>query len=275
MAQNMRWNLFLNEIILFLIVQVLGLYVGYKIFLAKEIVALSAGSSIFTFLTSFAISTIALVLVIKYFKPSLMFKALFAFLIFVGSQTVFGVFIPGIMGIVLAASLVALRFYRPTVLTQNIALIIAIAGISATLGLLFPLEAVLVILAVLSVYDVVAVYRTKHMITLFEGLLKSGTPFALVIPDKNVSVHQDIKNAQPGTGKFLMLGTGDLAFPIIFAVSALSIGLINSAAIIVGALFGMLSIHLILAKRGSGAIPALPPIIFASLIAFIISLYIF
>ena len=142
MPDDFRWNLLLNELFLFSIVQMLGLYVGYKLFLAKEIIALSPGSSITTFLISFTISTIALVAVIKYFKPRGLFKLLFAFLIFVGSETVFGVFIPyGYFGAALAAILVALRFYHPTILTQNLALIIAIAGISANLGLLFPLSA--------------------------------------------------------------------------------------------------------------------------------------
>jgi len=276
MARDYRWGLFLNEISLFFLVQALGLYVGYKLFLTEQIIALGASSSIITFLTSFTISTIALVLVIKYFKPSGLFKLLFAFLIFVGAETVFGVFIPvGYLGVALAAILVALRFYHPTVLTQNLALIIAIAGISANLGLLFPLSAVLVILAILSVYDVIAVYQTKHMLTLFKGLLDSGTPFAIIVPDKNISVHESIANAKPGTGKFLMLGTGDLAFPIIFAVSALPMGIAHSLAILAGSLVGMLSVHIILTQKKTGAIPALPPIIFASLIAFIISLYLF
>lgn len=275
MAQDMRWSLFLNEIFLFLLVQLLGLYVGYKLFLAKEIVALGTSSSLFTFFTAFAISTVLLILVIKYFRPRLLFKLLFAFLIFVGADTVFGVFLPSLIGSFLALILVGVRFYSPTILSQNAAMIIAISGISATLGLLFPLEAVLVILAVLSIYDVIAVYRTKHMITLFKGLLESGTPFAIIVPDKGASVRADVATAQPGTGKFLMLGTGDLAFPIIFAVSAFGLGLVHSVAIILGALIGMFLIHLILAQKGHGAIPALPPIVFTSLLAFIFSLLIF
>ncbi len=274
MKQDMRWGLFVNEILLFLAVQALGLYVGYKIFLAKEVVALAAGSSIITFLASFAISTVALIAVIKYFKPRGMFKILFAFLIFVGAETVFGVFVPfGYLSIALAAVLVVLRFYHPTILTQNLALMIAIAGISASLGLLFPLPAVLVILAVLSVYDVIAVYRTKHMLTLFKGLLDSGTPFAIIVPDKDSSIHEQVSSAKPGTGKFLMLGTGDLAFPIIFAVSALPLGIMSSLAILVGALVGMFTVHVILTQKKTGAIPALPPIIFTSLVAFMVSLY--
>ena len=72
-----------------------------------------------------------------------------------------------------------------------------------------------------------------------------------------------------------MIGTGDIAFPIIFAVSALSLGIVHSIAVIFGAFVGLFFIHLILSQKGSGAIPALPPIVFASLVAFIVSFLIF
>ncbi len=275
MADNMRWQLFLNESIMFLIIQAIGLYVGYWFFLQRTIIPAETASSIFTFLVSFAVATAGLILLLKFFKTRIFFKFLLAFLIFVGAETVFLTFVPEEAAILLAIELVILRFMWPNVFSQNLALIFAVAGISATLGLFFSFEAVLVILAVLSVYDVIAVYRTQHMITLFKGLLEKGVPFSIIVPDRAGDVKAHVKEAQPGTGRFLLLGTGDIAFPIVFAVAALKFGVLTSISVIFGAFVGLFFIHLILMQKKIGAIPALPPIVFFSLIAFVISLFVF
>ena len=269
---NFRRNLFLTESIIFLMVQALGLYVGLTLFQRQVIQTSATGSSVISFLISFSIATIVLILLLKFLKGKFMFKFLLAFLIFIGSETVFGTFIPEEAAILIAFELVLLRFLVPNVLTQNLVMIFAIAGIGATLGLMFSLEAVLIILAILSVYDVIAVYRTKHMVSMFSGLIKKGVPFSLVIPDKITDIKESLKDAQPGTGRFLLLGTGDVAFPIIFAVSALKYGLFASISVIIGAFVGIFFIHLILLQKKYGAIPALPPIVMFSLLAFIINL---
>lgn len=275
MANDMRWGLFLNESAIFLLIQAIGLYVGHWFFVRQLIVQAETTSSIFTFLISFAVATVGMILLLKHFKTRSFFKVMMAFLIFVGSETVFSVFFPEEVAILLAIELVILRFYWPNVFSQNLTLVFAIAGISATLGLFFSIQAVLVILAVLSVYDVIAVYRTKHMITLFKGLLEKGVPFSIIIPDKISDVKVNVKDARPGEGKFLHLGTGDIAFPIIFAVSALRFGITASLSVIFGAFVGLFFIHLILMQKKVGAIPALPPIVFFSLIAFIVKVFIF
>ena len=198
-----------------------------------------------------------------------------AFLIFVGTETVFLTFVPEEAALLMAIELVLLRFLWPNVLSQNITLMLAVAGISASLGLFFSIQAILVILAVLSVYDVIAVYKTQHMITLFKGLLEKGVPFSLIVPDKASDIHVNVKDAQPGTGRFLLLGTGDIAFPIIFGVAALRFGIASAVSVIIGAFVGLFFIHVILMKKRIGAIPALPPIVFFSLVGFIISLIVF
>ena len=275
MANDMRWKLFLNESFLFLLTQAIGLYVGYWVFTHQVIIPAETNSSIITFLLSFSIATIGMILFLKFFKTRVFFKFLMAFLIFVGTETVFLTFVPEEAALLMAIELVLLRFLWPNVLSQNITLMLAVAGISASLGLFFSIQAILVILAVLSVYDVIAVYKTQHMITLFKGLLEKGVPFSLIVPDKASDIHVNVKDAQPGTGRFLLLGTGDIAFPIIFGVAALRFGIASAVSVIIGAFVGLFFIHVILMKKRIGAIPALPPIVFFSLVGFIISLIVF
>lgn len=269
---DFRPRLFLTETALFFIAQILGLYVGFNLFNRGYAVSAETSTSVFSFIIAFSVATITLILLLKFFKGKIMFKLLLAFLIFVGSETVFGTFIPEEAAFLIAAELVLIRFLVPNVFTQNFVMIFAIAGIGVSLGLLLSIPAVLIILAILSVYDVIAVYRTKHMVTMFKGLIKRGVPFSLVVPDKASDVTEHIKNAQPGTGRFLLLGTGDVAFPIIFAVSALRYGLLSAVSIIIGAFIGLFTIHLLLIRKKHGAIPALPPIVMFSLLGFLISL---
>ncbi|MFH1424976.1 MAG: presenilin family intramembrane aspartyl protease [archaeon] len=265
--------MFFSELSLFLGAQILGVYVGFSLINMGYTYVQDTGASVSSFLISFTIATLVLVLMLKFLKSHLFFKGLLAFLIFVGAETVFAVFIWEGAALLLAIALVVLRFKLPNVFMQNLVMVIAIAGIGANLGTLFSVPAVLIILAVLCIYDVVAVYKTKHMVSLFKGMVSKGVPFSLIVPESIGDVRINVKDAVPGEGRFLMLGTGDVAFPVIFAVAALQVGLMSSVAVVAGALVGLLTIHLLLVSKKTGAIPALPPITFFSVIFFLISLY--
>src|SRR5256884_4510849 len=58
------------------------------------------------------------------------------------------------------------------------------AGVTAILGISFGLLPAILLLVALAVYDAWAVYRTKHMITLADGLTSQRLPILLVIPKK-------------------------------------------------------------------------------------------
>ncbi len=270
---NFRSGLFLIESMLFLVSQGIGLYVGYALFKLGYTPSAETNSSVIIFLLTFLIATAAIVSMLKFFKGKFLFQFLLAFLIFAGSETVFSVFVPDLIAIVLSGVVVFLRFKFQNVLSQNIAMVFAISGIGATLGVFLSIRAVLIILAVLSVYDVVAVYRTKHMVSMFRGLVDRGVPFSIVVPDKLKNIHSSVLTAKPGKGGFLMLGTGDLTFPLVFSVSALNaFGILSAVSVIFGAFLGLFFIHILLLKKKKGAIPALPPIILFSLIFFLISI---
>ena len=71
----------------------------------------------------------------------------------------------------------------------------------------------------------------------------------------------------PDKKKFVMLGTGDLIFPIILAVSVYGeFSLIHSLAVIIGSLIGIVIIHILITKKKFKALPALPPITAGALI---------
>lgn len=278
---ELRPQLFAFEFSLFLVVQLLGLWVGMTLLKTVPVPKMETGSSIIWFLIAFAIATGLILLALKFLKFKAPFGAVFAFLIFVGADIVFSAFIPyHLLAISLALLLVAVRFLWPNILTQNIAIVIAIAGVSAQLGIFLTVPAVIVLLIVLSVYDVWAVFKTKHMVGMAKGLMQRGMMPMIVLPsswkDFTHSMRkvesEKLKPAKKHSLRYMLLGTGDLAFPLVFAVSALSYGLVQAYAVIIGALAGIVAIHLLMTSKKFPALPALPPIAAGSIIAFAISL---
>lgn len=276
-----RPQLLAAEFSLFLAVQLLGLWVGWTIFTTIPVPKMETAPSIIWFLIIFAIATGLILLALKFFKARLPFGLIFAFLIFVGADIVFSTFIPWrAVSIALAVGVVGVRFLWPNILTQNIAIIIAIAGISAQLGVFLTAPAVIILLIVLSVYDVWAVFKTKHMVKMAKGLIQRGMAPMIVMPTswkdftKSMKIveREKLKPARRRVMKYMMLGTGDLAFPLVFAVSALPYGLLSAYAVIMGALAGIVVIHILMTSRKFPALPALPPIAAGSIIAFALSL---
>ncbi|MAF89424.1 MAG: hypothetical protein CL963_02855 [Euryarchaeota archaeon] len=277
-SPDFRPRLLLSELSLFFTVQIIGLYVAIRIAAVEIIPVVETGPAVKSFLILFTIATAVFLLLIRFLKKRLGFmKILMAFIIFVGSETVFIVFFSEFTAMLLAISLVIIRFTYPTIFVQNASLILALAGVGASIGLLFNVSTIFIILAVLSVYDIIAVYKTKHMLTLFKGTIKGGVPLALIASEKISGMRSNLKKAninKPATKReYTFLGTGDVAFPLILAVSALRTGLFASLAVVVGGLVGILIIHSLLIYGKGKPIPALPPLAACTMGAYLVASY--
>jgi len=263
---------------MFMLSQVIGIVIGFlNLKLPEFTETAGVSSSVGSFLIAFIIATTVIILLVKFVKGNMLFKVMLGALIFLGSEMVFGTFFTGWVSITLALILVALRFVHPTVLMQNIVMTLSIAGIGATLGLLLPVGAVILIMMALSIYDYIAVYKTKHMVRLFQNLLMRHVPLSIVIPDSVRGMNSKVETATPGVDskggrKFMMLGTGDIAFPVIFAVSAVRHSLFTGVSVLFGAFFGIIVVYSMLTRSKGGAIPALPPIALCTITAFLLSL---
>lgn len=272
-----RFNpgLLLIEILTFFLVQAFGLWIGYMIFAAQGFKAEQESGISWWFILSFAIGTVVVLIFLKFVKLKLFFHIIFDLVLFLGTSLVLSLWLPQLHAYALSAVIVVLRYLIPNVLMQNIVVILSVVGVSTVIGLVIPPYEVIIILAVLSVYDFIAVFKTKHMVTMFKGLLSYGVAFSLVIPFELKGFLQNQKLVQKEMAneerKYVFLGTGDLAFPLIFAVSALTLGIYYAIGIIIGASVGMFCIHLILVyQKQKRAIPALPPIAAFSILGFLI-----
>jgi len=232
--------------------------------------------SVFQFVVSFLIATLLMLLFLKISKGKLMFEVFFSGAIIFGAQGPLGIIFAKFTAFLGAIVIVALRFIHPRIWTQNIAIIIGIAGIAASLGMSVEPLMALIILILLSVYDIIAVYKTRHMIKLFRGMAKRGAVLALVVPRSFSLWFNKFEIIKPeNKNEFIFLGTGDLALPIFFAMSAFSQGIKFSLFIIFGAIIGFAVNHIIfINQKEKKPMPALPAIALFSIIGYIFSFYI-
>ena len=262
-----------SELTLFAIIQFLGIFVASKFLMRRPEVLAAPEISLTFFIAVFLLSIVFIFIAMRLFKNKHGFKLLFVFLIVIGSRTVFSAFMSEFYASIIALILVALWVAIPYVFMHNIALIFAISGISTELGFSLSLSTILFLFGVLSIYDVIAVYKTKHMVKMFTGLMDRGLLLALIVPITK-SWLSKVSEVKPKAG-FLLLGTGDIAFPLILAVSVLKISLYSSIFVAVGSIIGAaLVFYLLINQQSRRAIPALPPIALCSIAGFIISLII-
>jgi presenilin-like A22 family membrane protease len=97
------------------------------------------------------------------------------------------------------------------------------AGVASIFGVSLDILPVVILLVILAVYDAISVYKTKHMITLAEGVIDLKTPILFVIPKKRrySFIREGIgKLGEGGERAAFIMGMGDLIMPSILVVSA-------------------------------------------------------
>ncbi len=121
-----------------------------------------------------------------------------------------------------AVAATALLYLYPEWYVIDILGVLISAGVASIFGISLAVLPVIVLLVLLAVYDAISVYRTKHMITLAEGVLETKAPIMVVVPKRaNYSFRKEGLNISGGEerGAFVM-GMGDLIMPSILVVSS-------------------------------------------------------
>ncbi|MDD1713331.1 MAG: hypothetical protein LUQ69_09235 [Methanoregulaceae archaeon] len=189
--------------------------------------------------------------------------------------------LPGLIltfGLAIAATAILYR-YPEWYVIDTLGILIA-AGAASIFGVSLDVLPVIILLALLAVYDAISVYKTKHMITLAEGVIDLKTPILFVIPKKRSYsyVKEGIGPIGEGGGErgAFIMGMGDLIMPTILVVSANvfiktgRIGFINAASLgaIVGSVAGVVLLLWFVNKGKPQA--GLPPINGGAILGFVI-----
>jgi len=235
----------------------------------------SASVSVPYFLVLFFLMTLALLAALRVAKRGAIFEILFTIAILSGAWFISDAFLEGNMPLVVGSAIILSRFVWKSVLCQNLTLIIGIAGIALAIGTDLSPNAVLIVLTVLSFYDIVAVYKTRHMVRMFRDLVARGVLFAFALTPLEWKYLKGVptgENAPPA----MLLGTGDVALPAMLAVAVSRTSIFHGASVIVGAAGGFALMYVLFFRQKSRrAMPALPPIALGSVLAYLISIILF
>lgn len=228
------------------------------------------------FLLNFALA-ISLVLIIIFFgrkfrtQKKYLLKGLFLLSAALGGFISLGVFI-GDLAILPIIILILLWLKKPNVLLQDILVVLAIAGAGSLLGTRMTPETVVLLLIIFSVYDYVAVFKTKHMVKMAKEMIEQQAILGLVLPQKISDFKASLKQVQPGGEKFFILGGGDIVFPLMMSASVLPSGIVNSLVIAIFSLIGLLANFYFFTKpKKRKPIPALPLIALFCILGYLIT----
>ena len=171
--------------------------------------------------------------------------------------------------------IVAVFLSIKNVLVHDIGIILAVAGVGSLLGLAISPSRAVIAMVVLSFYDIIAVYVTKHMVRMAKTMIESGATFGFIIPSqmKGFFSHKETAQAQVGAGsQFMILGSGDIGLPVVLASSVVRYSLTGAIVVAVFSLAGLFFTHLIFVnQKERKPIAALPPIATMSIIGYLIS----
>jgi presenilin-like A22 family membrane protease len=150
--------------------------------------------------------------------------------------------------IVIAVASVVLLYKHPEWYVIDAVGLMVAAGAAAIFGISLGIVPVIVLLAALAIYDAIAVYRTRHMLSLADTVIELRLPVLLVIPKhwnysflKEASKFKEAKPENKGEREAMFMGLGDLVMPTILVVSALQFGAADwGIAPVLGAAVGTL-----------------------------------
>ena len=145
--------------------------------------------------------TFFIMLIIK-FNAEWLWKSWFFLSVLFCIIIAFTAFIPRILAVILAALLAYLKVFRSNVFTQNISELFIYGGLAAVFVPVMSLWSITIFLIIISIYDFIAVYKTKHMIKMAKSHAKLKIFPGLMIPYGK---------------KLAILGGGDMGLPLIFA----------------------------------------------------------
>ena len=278
-------KLIANMLALFVLAQLVGVFVGVTIlndmarnpYVSGLVVTTDVNSPLNAgiFILYILFGALLMVVLIRYFKNSgFLFKGLEFFLIATSSSIVFysvlrlftGFGESMLLGIVLALVFSGARMFYPP--AKNAAAIMATAGVGTIFGISMGLLPLIIFLILLSIYDFLSVFATKHMVEMAEFIVKKDMAFTVTATAPPLAKGEKAQRMD--------LGTGDMIAPIMLEVSALQISPVATVLIFIGAVVSM-ALFLTMVWKKKMVLPALPPIVLGMIVAlflgFVLRLY--
>jgi presenilin-like A22 family membrane protease len=156
---------------------------------------------------------------------------------------------PEIIAAVISVALTVLLWFYPEWYVIDAVGVAVAAGAAGIFGISFGLLPSLLLLVAFAVYDAIAVYRTKHMLSLADSVLELRLPIMFVVPktkgysflEETRRVREPDPNEKKEEREAMFMGLGDAVIPAILVVSSLTF---LDPAVVVGGMGGNLVVAL-------------------------------
>jgi len=151
---------------------------------------------------SILLATALALLIIKWQKRKL-WKLWFFLSVLLALTIAFNPFISQLFAFILALILTYIKVFRKNVIMHNFTELFIYGGLAAIFVPILSITSMIILLIIISIYDMIAVWKTKHMISLAKFQASENIFAGLLIPY--------------GKNKNAILGGGDMGFPLLFA----------------------------------------------------------
>ena len=207
--------------------------------------------SIWYIIIAVLIGTLLILLIIKLGKI-LLWKLWFFLAVVLCLQIAVAAFIPSLFAFLIALLAGWFKVFKPNIYIHNLTELFLYGGLAVIFVPILNVLYGFILLLALSVYDMYAVWHSKHMIKMAKFQTKSGIFAGLLLPYKRPALRGPKRKV-----RMAVLGGGDIGFPLIFAGTVLSSSGFLPALIVSLGATGSLFILLLLSQRDR-FYPAMP-----------------
>jgi len=271
-----RISLYMKEFVLFATTLVVGIFSAYQYSTYPILEALPEIKFSWSDVVFFVLMALFIFLTSKYKKLGKVSYRIFLILVvFSGTQIVAGSFLSQPNDLWATLFIILVFALIKNVFTHNIGVILGVAGIGSILGLSILPKTVVIIMIVLSFYDIIAVYVTKHMVSMAKNMMEAGAIFGFIIPSEIKGLFSNKQEAQAQMGdKFMILGSGDVGLPVVLVSSMVRYSVAGAITVAIFSLLGLLATHLIFVnQKERKPMAALPPIAAMSVLGYLLVLF--
>ena len=280
MFQCLKINLglFIKEAVLFGATLVMGVFSAHQIITSSISVIIPKIKFGWSDVVFLAVLVLFFIFFSRYQKAArFSFKLFLVLIVFSGSSVIVGVLFNPPWDIWATFLIVAAFLSIKNVLVHNLGIIMAVAGMGSLLGLSISPRTAIIIMAILSLYDIVAVYVTGHMVRMAKAMMDSGAIFGFIIPLEMSGFFSKKQEAQAQVGvqsRFMILGSGDIGLPVILTSSLVRHSLNDAIIVAIFSLLGLFLTHFIFVnQKERKPMAALPPIATMSIIGYLVALW--
>lgn len=201
------WYITAILLLLFLVAQLIGLAVTAEYIiddglpLGIERPELNEKTSFIPVFIFILVATVIILVLLK-FKLFKLWKFWFLLSVFFCLTVSFNAFVMQWVAIGLAIILSLWKVFKPNMYIHNFTELFVYGALAAIFAQMFNVLSVVLLLLLVSVYDYIAVFKTKHMVTMAKSQESTKVFAGLYIPYGKDSA---------------ILGGGDIGFPLLFA----------------------------------------------------------